>query len=313
MYSQTPLVPAGTFFQSVASSSSPFFSIVVPCYNRADIVRETVLTILKQEYWDFELILVDDGSRDNTGEVVAQITDPRVRYFYKENGERGAARNYGAQQARGRYINFFDSDDEMYPNHLRVVKEFIDQNGEVEVVHTGYECLDGQNRVISEVYEFAGNTNEVLLLDNPLACNTVFVRNDIALANPFEEDRRLASAEDWELWLRLASKYTFHPIRQKTFCLREHDGRSLNTINPESVRVRDELFAQLVSRNPDFARRYPNQLPKFIADRYTFITLTMALSKKDRLQTVRYLFKAMEQDPTVLWRRRFLASVKHLL
>ena len=292
---------------------SSFFSIVVPCYNRADIIQETVFAILKQEYHDFELILVDDGSRDNTGEMVAQIIVLRVRYFYKENGERGAARNYGTQQARGKYINFFDSDDEMYPNHLRVVKEFVDQNGEVEIVHTGYERLDEQDRVISEVYEFAESTNDVLLLDNPLACNTVFVRRDIALANPFEEDRRLASAEDWELWLRLASKYSFHPIRQKTFCLREHDGRSLNTINPESVRVRDELFGQLMSRNPDFARRYPNQLPKFIADRYTFITLTMALSKKDRLQTVCYLLKAVQQDPTVLWRRRFLASVKHLL
>ena len=296
-----------------SSDSSLFFSIIVPCYNRADIVRETILTILKQEYQDFELILVDDGSRDSTGDIVAQISDPRVRYFFKENGERGAARNYGTQQARGQYINFFDSDDEMYPNHLRVVKEFVDQNGSVEVVHTGYERLDGQGRVISEVYEFAENTNEALLLDNRLACNTVFVRRDIALANPFEEDRRLASAEDWELWLRLASKYSFHPIRQKTFCLREHDGRSLNTINPESVRVRDELFGQLVSRNPDFARRYPNQLPKFIADRYTFITLTMALSKENRLQTVRYLLKAVQQDPTVLWRRRFLASIKHLL
>lgn len=284
----------------------------MPCYNRADIVQDTVLAILKQEYQDFELILVDDGSRDNTSEVVATIVDPRLRYFYKENGERGAARNYGAQQALGTYVNFFDSDDEMYPNHLRVVKEFLDQNGPVEVLHTGYERLDEHNRVISEVHEFVGSTNEALLHDNPLACNTVFVRRDIVLANPFEEDRRLSSAEDWELWLRLASKYVFHPIREKTFCLREHEGRSLNTIAPESVRVRDELFAQLVGRNADFARRFPDQLPKFIADRYTFITLTMALSKKDRLQTMRYLLKAVQQDPTVLWRRRFLASVKHL-
>ena len=274
-------------------------------------MRDTVLAILKQEYQNFELILVDDGSRDNTGEVVATIKDARLCYFYKENGERGAARNYGAQQARGTYINFFDSDDEMYPNHLRVVKEFLDQNGEVEVVHTGYERLDEQDRIISEVYEFVGSTNEALLLDNPLACNTVFVRRDIALSNPFVEDRRLSSAEDWELWLRLASKYTFHPIRQKTFCLREHDGRSLNTIAPESVRVRDELFAQLVAGNPDFAQRFPNQLSKFIADRYTFITLTMALSKQHRIETVHYLWKAVKQDPSVLVRRRFLASVKH--
>ena len=293
--------------------SAPFFSIVVPCYNRAAIVRETILAILKQECADFELIIVDDGSRDNTGEVVAGIADPRIRYFYKENGERGAARNYGAQRAQGQYLNFFDSDDEMYPNHLRVVKEFVDRHGPVEVAHTGYERLDEQDRVIAEVVAFAGSTNEALLLDNPLACNTVFVRRDVALANPFVEDRRLASTEDWELWLRLASQYEFHPIRQKTFCLREHAGRSLNTIAPEAVRVRDELFAQLVRQNPAFAQRFPNQLPRFVADRYTFITLTMALSKQRRLDTVRYLWKAMQQDPTVLWRPRFLASVKHLV
>ena len=290
----------------------PFFSIVVPCYNRADILLDTIAAILQQTWTDFELILVDDGSRDNTQKVVAGIIDPRVSYYYKENGERGAARNYGAKRARGTYINFFDCDDEMYSNHLQVVKDFVNHNGQVEVAHTGYERLDGQGRLLDEVYEFLGSTNDALLFDNPLACNTVFVRRDIALANPFIEDRLLASAEDWELWLRLASKYAFHPIRQKTFCLREHDGRSLNTIAPETVKVRDELFAELVRNNPDFGRRYPQQLSRFVSDRYTFITLTMALSKQNRLNTLRYLWKAVQEDPAVLWRRRFLASIKHL-
>jgi glycosyltransferase involved in cell wall biosynthesis len=295
------------------ASDSPFFSIVVPCYNRADILPVTIAAILGQTYQDFELILVDDGSRDNTREVATAVTDPRVSYYYKENGERGAARNYGARKARGTYVNFFDSDDEMYPNHLQAVKNFVDAKGLVEVVHTGYERKDSADHVISEVYEFKQDTNEVLLYDNPLACNTVFVRRDIALANPFEEDRRLASAEDWELWVRLASKYPFHAIRQKTFCLREHDGRSLNTIAPEKVRERDELFGQLIRRNPDFARRFPNHTGQFVADRYTFISLTLALSKQHRLATLSYLWKAVQQDPTVLWRRRFLASVKHLI
>ena len=284
----------------------------MPCYNRADIVLDTVHSILRQEYRNFELVLVDDGSKDHTREVVATITDPRVRYFYKENGERGAARNYGAQQARGNYINFFDSDDEMYPNHLRVVMEFVDANGQVEIIHTGYERLDGQDRLISEVYEFTGSTNEALLHDNPLACNTVFLRRDIALANPFEEDRRLASAEDWELWVRLASKYTFHPIREKTFCLREHGSRSLNTIAPETVRQRDELFSELIRQNPDFARRFPSGIGQFVADRYTFIALTLALSKQHRVETIQYLWKAVQADPAVMLRRRFLASVKYL-
>ena len=293
------------------AATAPFFSVIVPSYNRADVITPTLEAILQQEDADLELIVVDDGSHDNTEEVVARLRDPRIRYFRKANGERGAARNYGAQQARGRYLNFFDSDDEMYPNHLRVVREFVAVAGEVEVLHTGYEVIDSAGRVVHEFCDFPPLTNELLLHDNPMACNTVFVRRDVALANPFEENRVLASAEDWELWLRLASQYPFHGIRSKTFCLREHDGRSLNTIAPAAVVARDELFGALVQRNAAFARRFPNKIGAFVADRYTFITLTLALSKQHRAATLRYLWKAVQQDPTVLWRRRFLASVKH--
>ncbi|AWM34916.1 glycosyltransferase family 2 protein [Hymenobacter nivis] len=294
------------------AAATPFFSVIVPSYNRADIITLTLEAILRQEDADFELIVVDDGSRDNTEEVVARLHDPRIRYFRKENGERGAARNYGARQARGRYLNFFDSDDEMYPNHLRVVREFLAAHGEVEFLHTGYEVINGAGRVVHEVCDFPPLTNELLLHDNQMACNTVFVRRDVALANPFEENRALASAEDWELWLRLASQYPFHSISKCTFCLREHDGRSLNTIAPEVVRLRDELFAHLMAANQDFARRYPGKVPYFVANRYTFITLTLALAKNRRLDTLRYLYRALRADPTVLWRRRFLASIKHL-
>jgi glycosyltransferase involved in cell wall biosynthesis len=291
----------------------PFFTIVVPCYNRAAIVVATIEAILKQKYQNFELIVVDDGSRDHTQVAVATIQDARVRYFYKENGERGAARNFGAQQARGQYINFFDSDDEMYPNHLCVVKDFLVAYGLVEVVHTGYEVLDEYGGLVHEVCDFQQSINEVLLHDNPLACNTVFVRRDIALNNPFVEDRRLASAEDWELWLRLASKYSFHSIAVKTFCLREHSGRSLNTILPDAVIMREELFGQLVKQNADFDRRYRAKKAAFVANRYTFITLTLALSRNRRKDTLYYLWKAIQSDFSVIWRRRFLASVKHLL
>ncbi|RZK39746.1 MAG: hypothetical protein EOO61_06955 [Hymenobacter sp.] len=192
-----------------------------------------------------------------------------------------------------------------------MVQEFLGQHGLVEVVHTGYERLDENGQLIAEMCAWLTPTNEALLYDNPLACNTVFVRRDIALVNPFMEDRRLASAEDWELWIRLASQYTFHAIRQKTFCLREHSGRSLNTIAPETVRQRDELFGQLMQANQQFGKRFPGHTGQFVADRYTFIALTLALSKQNRSATLQYLWRAILQDPAVLWRRRFLASIKH--
>lgn len=294
----------------------PYFSIVVPCFNRHDILPATVAAILQQQDGDFELILIDDGSQDQTLAVAQELAlyDSRIRVFTQPNAERGAARNYGLRQARGRYVNYFDCDDEMYPHHLRVVREFVARKGEAELVHTEYEVIAADGKVVAWAADpLRGPTSEALLHDNFLACNTVFVRRDIALANPFVEDRRLASAEDWELWLRLASQYSFHHITERTFGLREHAGRSLNTIGAEAVRLRDELFANLMEANVAFGQRYGKGAAYFVANRYTFITLTLALTKKRRLDTLRYLLKALHTDPVVLWRRRFLASLKHLI
>ncbi|MFC6224879.1 glycosyltransferase family 2 protein [Hymenobacter artigasi] len=295
---------------------SPYFSIVVPCYNRHEILPATVAAILQQQDGDFELLLVDDGSQDQTLAVAQELAlcDARIRVFTQPNAERGAARNYGLHQARGRYVNYFDCDDKMYPHHLRVIREFLARNGEVELLHTEYDVITADGKVVGRpAYPLRVSTSEALLHDNFLACNTVFVRHDIALANPFVEDRCLASAEDWELWLRLASQYSFHYIAARTFGLCEHAGRSLNTIGAEAVRLRDERFIELVESNAAFVQRYGCRVAYFVANRYTFITLTFALTKRRRLDTLRYLLKALRADPTVLWRRRFLASLKHLI
>ena len=79
--------------------NSPAFSIVIPTYNRAHLIGKTIESMLRQEFQDFEILVVDDGSKDNTGDVVKTFTDSRIQYFKKENAERGAARNYGATQA----------------------------------------------------------------------------------------------------------------------------------------------------------------------------------------------------------------------
>ena len=96
----------------------PLFTIVIPCYNRGHLIKQTLSAALNQEFLNFELILVDDGSTDNTEEIVSVIKDSRFRYFKKENAERGAARNFGIQKARGKYITFCDSDDLLYTNYL---------------------------------------------------------------------------------------------------------------------------------------------------------------------------------------------------
>lgn len=209
-----------------------FFSVIIPTYNRANIVGDAIETVLKQSYNSFEVILVDDGSTDNTKETISRRfgADQRVRYFYKTNGERGAARNFGLKQARGDYAVFFDSDDWMKPGYLETLNQVIDQHPGVSMLATKYNFSDGHGKerkagidAVPEGWYGRG----FFLKGNFLACNyCIRIRDsDYSL---FPEARELASMEDWLfLLLNLDGKKIF--IRDKVcVTMREHDDRSMS-------------------------------------------------------------------------------------
>src|SRR6218665_334920 len=109
-------------------------SIIIPTYNRAHLIEKTILSILNQTSSNFEVIVVDDGSTDNTEEVVSKFLSETFRYFKIPNSERGAARNHGTSHAIGDYVNWFDSDDEMLPNHVEMIQKMIDMHNAPEVI-----------------------------------------------------------------------------------------------------------------------------------------------------------------------------------
>src|SRR5688572_32235893 len=119
----------------------PFFSIIVPTYNRSARLCEALRTIQDQQYTNYEVIVVDDGSTDNTKTVVSVMmqSNPRIKYFYKKNEERSIARNFGIMQAVGRYIGFLDSDDILHSNHLSVAHQLLKRNNFPEIGHLGYQ------------------------------------------------------------------------------------------------------------------------------------------------------------------------------
>ncbi len=109
-------------------TAPPFFSIVVPTFNREDSIIATVEGCLSQRCGDFELLVIDDGSTDNTRQVLSEIDDPRLIYTVQENAGPAAARNRGVDQSRGQYIAFLDADDSWFPEYLEQAKQFIEQN-----------------------------------------------------------------------------------------------------------------------------------------------------------------------------------------
>ncbi|MBC7284755.1 glycosyltransferase family 2 protein [Hoeflea sp.] len=131
---------------------TPYFSIVIPCYNRAGTMDRTIRSCLAQTFADFEIVIVDDGSRDAIEEVVSCYDDPRVKFFSQANAGGAAARNRGAELAHGRYIAFLDADDEFLP-------------GKLEAFHGAIEAADAraeQTVWYSPLYFYRSESNRMI-------------------------------------------------------------------------------------------------------------------------------------------------------
>jgi glycosyltransferase involved in cell wall biosynthesis len=290
----------------------PYFSVIIPTYNRAHLIRKTIESVLAQQDPDFEVIVVDDGSRDNTEDVVRGVADNRVAYHKKENAERAAARNYGARLARGRYVNFFDSDDLLYPNHLAAARRLIEQNAEPEIFHLGFEMQDAAGRLLYRVDSLKGNLNEQLPRGNLLSCNGVFLRADVAQAFPFNEDRQLSASEDWELWLRLASRYPIHYSNEVTSIIVNHDERSVLTVNEAALLNRKNLTLKYLFEDAAFVRKYGRERRVIENEFLSYIALHLAMGGAAR-RACKYLKDSVIVLPSSVFRRRFLAAVKHII
>ncbi len=217
----------------------PFFSVVIPTYNRAALITGTVNSVLAQDYKDYEIVLVDDGSTDNTAEVVEKnyAGEQRVRYIRQANAERGAARNRGLKEALGAYVVFFDSDDVMHADHLSALADVIKERPTANFLATKYEIeRDGRSFPSSLAglkEDFYGL--DIFLRGNPLACN-ICVRRENPRLYPFVEDRSYAVFEDWMFMVQNLASDQLYLSDRVTISLIDHANRSMRGNNQEIIR-----------------------------------------------------------------------------
>lgn len=292
--------------------ADPFFTVVIPTYNRADFILKSIDSVLKQNFQDFEIIVVDDGSTDNTEEVVRSVNSDKVTYHKKKNEERAVARNTGTQLGKGKYVNFFDSDDLLYPNHLEEASKVIQKYNNPEFFHLGYDVKYPDGTLLYKTDNLEGDLNDKLIKGNFLSCNGVFVRRDIALQYPFNPDRDLSATEDFELWLRLAARFPLRYSNTVTSTVINHDARSVLVINRDKLIKRQELFIKYLWEDKVAAEKYKNFKDLVLAEVYTYIALHLALTKKHRGDVANYLIKSVLTRPATLGTRRFWATLKNI-
>lgn len=192
-------------------------SIIIPTYNRAYIIRRAIQSVLNQTYQDFEIFIVDDGSKDNTHKIVESIRDERIRYIRHEiNKGQAAARNTGIMAAKGKYIAFLDSDDEWLPEKLeKQMAAFRNAPPQVGVVYVRMLNAEGNRKTFMpppHVTKREGNLYYDLLVDPTLVFpSAAAIRRDcFTKVGMFDE--HFYAGEDWDLWIRIAKYYHFKYI-----------------------------------------------------------------------------------------------------
>lgn len=291
-------------------------SVVIPTYNRANYIGRTIASLLQQhaEGVDYEIIVVDDGSTDNTEEVVTALRDIRLQYLRKDNAERAAARNYGARHAKGTYINFFDSDDLAYDNHFRTAAESIRRLNNPEVFALAYDIQDVHGRVLHRFDTLPATINASLIDGNHVGgCNGVFVRADICKKYPFNETRDLSASEDYELWLRLAARFDFHCVNTVTSALVNHDSRSVLDVREDKLLLRINLLQRSLAEDEAFGKAYSDRLATFRAYLHIYMALHLGMAGAPRANSLRYLLRAADAKPGVIFTRRFAAALKNII
>jgi glycosyltransferase involved in cell wall biosynthesis len=207
------------------------FSVIIPTYNRAHFIIETVDTVLAQNYSLFEVIIIDDGSTDNTRQVIENKygTDKRIRYFQKKNEERGAARNFGLKEAKGSYAVFFDSDDWMQPHYLDTLKNVIEQHPGIFLLATKYNYRNEgkiEDHYAMQPLAKGWYDRNYFLKGNILACNYCVRIHDLRYKF-FPEQRELASMEDWLFLLLNMENEKIYLEDKICVTMRQHDERSM--------------------------------------------------------------------------------------
>lgn len=216
-------------------------SVIIPTYNSVRFVTEAIDSVLNQTFKDFEILVVDDGSKDETKEVLAEKYGDSIRYLNKENGGVSSARNYGIEKAIGKYVAFLDADDVWMPKKLEKQVELLETNPEIGLCYVSTQRVDEDlnflNTIEARVFD---DYCETLLLNLNIvsgSCSSAIVRRDI-ISQTDGFDSKFSTYADWEMWLRLSLLTKFAPVTEELVKYRMVKG-SMST-NP-NVTKRDAL------------------------------------------------------------------------
>ncbi len=289
------------------NQGSILFSVVIPTYNRADLIAETIHSVLEQTYRNFEIIVVDNCSEDNTAEVLQPFIDAhQVRFLRNEkNYERAYSRNRGMATATGDFLSLLDSDDFMYPTCLQDAYEFIFNHPDVKVFQNLSEFVNNSRERVAKISSpNLKNQYKALCSGNFMNAIGNFIHRDIYVSMKLNDDPHLTGSEDYEYWFRVLARYNVGRINKINSGIREHLKRSVYEGVFDNLDYQCEQIVNLINTDPVVNKKFGKYKGRLkasfilmkIIHGYTFFTLKKKIS---------LLLQALKKDASIIFTTRF--------
>lgn len=215
----------------------PKVSIIIPTYNREEYISETIESLLHQTYRDFEIIVVNDGSTDNTIKKLEQFGS-KIKLINQSNSERAVSRNNGVKNSTGEYVAFVDSDDIWFKNKLEKQTEVLDNNKDIILVYgQSYRINENSQKTKTAKRQkegFSGTVFENLLFRNFIPSPTPIIRRDY-FNKTYGFQTKYIPYEDWEYWIRFSLLGKFYFLKEPLAYYRIHKLQSVKLTSAEKI------------------------------------------------------------------------------
>ncbi|NNE99536.1 MAG: glycosyltransferase [Pyrinomonadaceae bacterium] len=228
--------------------SIPQVSVVIPAYNAERYLAASIESVFQQTYDRWELLVIDDGSTDSTGEIAGSYGNAAVKYFFTPNGGVSRARNIGIENASGKYVAFLDADDVWEPEKLEIQMDVLDRETNVKACYSAFFLVDENlNEVgVRRSKRKSNALNDLMLSGNVVATpSTVIAEKDLfSQVGGFDTDLSLCA--DWEMWIRLATKTEFAYIDEPLLKYRVHESNMSNNprvLESDTILLLEKAFS----------------------------------------------------------------------
>jgi glycosyltransferase involved in cell wall biosynthesis len=278
---------------------NPLVSVVIATYNMGEYLPHAVQSVLDQSYTNVEIIVIDDGSTDDTRDrIKPYLCDGRVRYLYQENKGQTVAKNRGFMESKGTYVALLDADDVWFPDKLEKQIPCFSLSPDIGVVYTDVECIDEHGDVLQGWKRncYSGRISGRLLIDNFVPLSSVLIRRDcLDKVGMFDEKYRMGI--DYDLWLRMSAYYDFYYLDAVTFQYRIWSGQM-------SHNYKKRMESAIAMMN-SFLENHPSLVDRKTVNEawaHTYVAKGSCIARfeKDRIGAFREYLRSLSFVPTYI-------------